>query len=120
MIKKLKLSLLGFILALPISLSLAVSQIALAEETRLPPGVSKQGRVPGEGRQKGWEQGQHKGWEKNKPEECKESKDQEEMQAMRKKRQEEKEVMDKQHQEEMSVMHKKQGEEMQKKWKGGR
>lgn len=36
------------------------------EETPLPPGVKKQGEVPGKGSHKGWEQGQHKGWDKNK------------------------------------------------------
>lgn len=69
-----KLTFIGLISAFAIVLSLSGLRMVLAEEKELPPGISKQGRIPGKGLHKGWEQGKHKGWDKKKSEDAKELK----------------------------------------------
>ena len=59
-----KSTLMGFVMALAIGLPLVVSQIVRAEDKELPPGIEKQGRIPGKGQHQGWEKGKHKGWGK--------------------------------------------------------
>ena len=106
-----KLTFIGLISAFAIVLSLSGLRMALAEKKELPPGISKQGRIPGKGSHKGWEQGKHKGWEKNKSEEPGVLKHREKMQAIHKKHKEEMKGM--QNKEEKHAMHKKHREEMQ-------
>ena len=67
-----KLKFMRYVLASVISLSLIFSQTVFAKE--VPPGIAKQGRTPGKGSHKGWEQGKHKGWDKKKSEAKEESK----------------------------------------------
>jgi len=50
--KRARLNLLGLVIALFFSFSLAASQAILAQE-EVPPGVAKQGTVPGKGSHKG-------------------------------------------------------------------
>ena len=73
-----KLILLYFVVAAFVSFSLAASQVAFAAQD-VPPGIAKQGKIPGKGKHKGWEKGKHKGWDKKKSEEGKgEAKEQKE------------------------------------------
>lgn len=58
----------AFLTALALGITIVVSQGVNAQNsgtnTSVPPGIEKQGRTPGQGSHKGWEQGQHKGWDK--------------------------------------------------------
>jgi hypothetical protein len=44
-----------------IAMAFIATQVVFAQR-EVPPGIQKQGDVPGQGSHKGWEQGQHKGW----------------------------------------------------------
>ena len=73
--KKIRLRLLVFVIALIAGFSLVASQTGLAADDQVPPGVAKKGKVPGKGSHKGWKKGKHKGWnEKGEKKEKKEEK----------------------------------------------
>ena len=59
-----KIRFLAVLIGLVVGLCVATSQTVLAADEQLPPGVAKQGKVPGKGLHKGWVKGKHKGWEK--------------------------------------------------------
>ena len=46
------------------SLFFAPFQLLSIAKEEVPPGVERQGRIPGKGKHKGWEKGKHKGWGK--------------------------------------------------------
>jgi hypothetical protein len=96
--KGMNLNLRGIWIALAMGLSLVFSQLVPAEE--VPPGIAKQGRIPGKGKHKGWGIGKHKGWEKqaeNKEEELAEQgEEKEEKDKSKKEKKEKKEKQSKQ------------------------